>query len=58
MDNNIFIPPVNDDRLSKIPPWSGLNHFESLAATGEFADGTKFEDLSKVINFEPTNRLF
>lgn len=34
--------------LDKIPPWSGLNHFHLLRATGEFSDGTKFEDLSKV----------
>lgn len=38
----------NVNRLTGIPPWSGLNHFKSLSSTGEFADGTKFEDLSKV----------
>ena len=34
--------------LQGIPRWPGLNHFKSLSSTGEFADGTKFEDLSKV----------
>ncbi|KAF9523577.1 hypothetical protein CPB83DRAFT_951188, partial [Crepidotus variabilis] len=29
----------------------GLNHFDSLAKTGEFSDGTKMEDISKVIVF-------
>ncbi|KAF8956124.1 hypothetical protein BDZ97DRAFT_1907300 [Flammula alnicola] len=40
-----------DAGLQKIPPWSGLNHFKSLASTGELADGKKFEDFSKVIIF-------
>lgn len=35
-------------RLDAIPRWSGLNHFDSLASTSQFADGTKLEDLSKV----------
>lgn len=35
-------------RLSNIPPWSDLNHFQLLSSTGQFADGTKFEDLAKV----------
>lgn len=34
--------------LASIPSWSGLNHFTMLKSTGEFADGTKYEDLSKV----------
>jgi len=34
--------------LASIPSWSGLNHFTTLKATGDFADGTKYEDLSKV----------
>jgi hypothetical protein len=36
------------DSLQGIPRWPDLYHFRSLNSTGEFADGTKFEDLSKV----------
>jgi hypothetical protein len=36
--------------LQGMPRWPGLNHFRSLGSTGEFADGTKFEDLSKACN--------
>jgi hypothetical protein len=36
------------DSLQGISHWPGLNNFRSLHSTGEFADGTKFEDLSKV----------
>ena len=32
-------------RLNEMPRWPGLNHLESM---GQFADGTKFEDHSKV----------
>ena len=42
-----YIPLLNSS-LQKIPHWPGLNNFCSLGSTGEFADGTKFEDLSKV----------
>lgn len=42
--------------LSHIPSWSGLNHFTKLKATGEFADGTKYEDLSKA-SFGKSGRL-
>ncbi|KAF9565919.1 hypothetical protein CPC08DRAFT_629091 [Agrocybe pediades] len=38
-----------DDALKNMPRWPGLNHYDALSKTGEFADGTKFEDLSKVI---------
>jgi hypothetical protein len=34
--------------LQEIPPWPGLNRFKSVNSTGEFADGTKYEDFSKV----------
>jgi len=34
--------------LQGIPRWPGLNQFNGLKGTSEFADGTKFEDLSKV----------
>ncbi|KAF8151553.1 hypothetical protein B0H34DRAFT_678154 [Crassisporium funariophilum] len=36
-----------DSGLHSIPPWRELNHFHSLNDTGEFADGRKFEGLSK-----------
>jgi len=36
-------------RLHGIPPWRELVHFHLLNDTGEFADGRKFEDLSKVL---------
>jgi hypothetical protein len=39
---------MSADSLQGIPHWPGLNNFRSLHSTGEFADGTKFEDLSKV----------
>ncbi|KAF8968588.1 hypothetical protein BDZ97DRAFT_1902889 [Flammula alnicola] len=39
------------DTAFNIPPWSGLTHFKSLSSTGEMADGSKFEDLSKVFIF-------
>jgi len=35
-------------RLNEMPRWPGLNHFKSLGSMGQFADGTKFEDHSKV----------
>ena len=35
-------------RLNEMPCWPGLNHFKSLGSMGQFADGTKFEDRSKV----------
>jgi hypothetical protein len=35
-------------RLDLIPRWKDLNHFNSLKKSGEYTDGTKFEDLSKV----------
>ena len=40
------------DRVDAIPPWSGLNHFSSIIKTGEFADGSKYEDMSKVNKFD------
>ncbi|KAF9480048.1 hypothetical protein BDN70DRAFT_878082 [Pholiota conissans] len=46
-----------DKALDAIPPWSRLNHFKSLHATGEFTDGTKHEDLSKVIIFASVHVL-
>lgn len=36
------------DRMDAIPRWSGLNHFSSIMKTGEFTDGGKYEDMSKV----------
>jgi len=30
-----------------MPPWSGLNHFSAVMKT-DFADGSKYEDISKV----------
>ncbi|KAF9554728.1 hypothetical protein CPC08DRAFT_696425 [Agrocybe pediades] len=38
-----------DKALDAVPSWPDLNHFNSLKAFGDFADGTKFEDLSKVL---------
>lgn len=39
-------------RFDQIPRWSGLNHFINvLKAAGEFTDGTKYEDISKVSQF-------
>lgn len=35
-------------RLDNIPRYPGFNHFKSLIGSGEFADGGKLEDLSKV----------
>ncbi|KDR67396.1 hypothetical protein GALMADRAFT_232065 [Galerina marginata CBS 339.88] len=40
-----------DLALNNMPRWPGLNHFKSLGSMGQFADGTKFEDHSKVIIF-------
>uniref|UniRef100_A0A8H7Y2E1 Uncharacterized protein n=1 Tax=Psilocybe cubensis TaxID=181762 RepID=A0A8H7Y2E1_PSICU len=41
-----------DERVDEIPRWSGLNHFRTLMkSAGEFTDGTKYEDISKIIVF-------
>ncbi|KAF8812136.1 hypothetical protein BYT27DRAFT_7221243 [Phlegmacium glaucopus] len=42
-------------QLDQIPRWKDLNHFNSLKKSGEYTDGTKFEDLSKVIIFASHN---
>jgi hypothetical protein len=34
-------------RVSKIPRWSGLNHFSAVMKQ-EFTDGSKYEDIAKV----------
>lgn len=34
-------------RVNAIPRWSGLNHFSSVLKQ-DFADGRKYEDISKV----------
>ncbi|EDR03927.1 uncharacterized protein LACBIDRAFT_306610 [Laccaria bicolor S238N-H82] len=39
-------------KIDAIPPWSGLNHFNSIIKTGEFSDGSKYENMSKVNGFE------
>lgn len=31
-----------------MPRWSGLYHFSEIMKAGEFADGRKYEDMSKV----------
>lgn len=36
-------------RFDLVPRWPGLNHFSSVIKTGEFADGSKYEDMSKVM---------
>ncbi|KAK7682341.1 hypothetical protein QCA50_014546 [Cerrena zonata] len=38
------------EQLRALPCWSGLNHFES-ALSVSFADGTKWEDISKILLF-------
>ncbi|KAF8802160.1 hypothetical protein BYT27DRAFT_7261276 [Phlegmacium glaucopus] len=38
-------------RVNEIPRWSGLNHFSAIMKADAFADGHKFEDMSKVIIF-------
>lgn len=35
-------------RLDAFPRWRDLNHFSETAKFREFADGRKYEDLSKV----------
>ncbi|THH17255.1 hypothetical protein EUX98_g9164 [Antrodiella citrinella] len=45
---------IVDKQLDMIPPWRGLNHF-SRATTMTFADGSKYEDLAKVIIFASHN---
>lgn len=42
-------------RISEIPSWSGLNHFSGIMKT-EFADGSKYEDISKVSSVTPLLR--
>ncbi|KIJ99858.1 hypothetical protein K443DRAFT_8115 [Laccaria amethystina LaAM-08-1] len=36
-----------DTQVDALPTWSGSNHFSSIIKTGEFADGSKYEDMSK-----------
>jgi len=43
-----LLTKANIVSLRGVPPWRELTHFHSLHSTGEFADGSKFEDLSKV----------
>ncbi|PPQ74821.1 hypothetical protein CVT26_005455 [Gymnopilus dilepis] len=38
-----------DMALQEMPRWSGLTHFRTLLTIGEISDGSKIEDLSKVI---------
>ncbi|EDQ99252.1 uncharacterized protein LACBIDRAFT_316752 [Laccaria bicolor S238N-H82] len=40
-----------DTQVDALPTWSGLNHFTSIIKTGEFADGSKYEDMLKVLIF-------
>lgn len=40
---NIF-----DGRVAETPRWSGLYHFNEITTAGEFTDGRKYEDMSKV----------
>ncbi|KAF8971925.1 hypothetical protein BDZ97DRAFT_1901552 [Flammula alnicola] len=46
-----------DTQIDAIPRWSGLNHFASIMKTGEFADGSKYEDMSKIIVYASHNVL-
>uniref|UniRef100_A0A8H7XPR9 Uncharacterized protein n=1 Tax=Psilocybe cubensis TaxID=181762 RepID=A0A8H7XPR9_PSICU len=46
-----------DNQFDCIPRWSGLNHFSSVIKTGEFADGSKYEDMAKLIVFASHNVL-
>uniref|UniRef100_A0A8H8CLW5 Uncharacterized protein n=1 Tax=Psilocybe cubensis TaxID=181762 RepID=A0A8H8CLW5_PSICU len=48
---------IIDNQFDQIPRWSGLNHFASIIKTGEFADGTKYEDIAKIICYASHNVL-
>ncbi|KAK0484117.1 hypothetical protein EDD18DRAFT_1361964 [Armillaria luteobubalina] len=46
-----------DDQIKLFPRWRNLYHFESSFMAVHFADGTKYEDLSKHIMFVTHNIL-
>ncbi|KAH9001527.1 hypothetical protein EDB92DRAFT_1788816 [Lactarius akahatsu] len=43
-----------DDQFRAIPRWSGLNHFQGVMKIS-FTNGTKFEDISKILIFAAHN---
>ncbi|KAH9039002.1 hypothetical protein EDB85DRAFT_1860186 [Lactarius pseudohatsudake] len=43
-----------DDQFCAVPRWSGLNHFQGVMKIS-FTDGTKFEDISKILIFAAHN---
>ncbi|KAH8991781.1 hypothetical protein EDB86DRAFT_3065116 [Lactarius hatsudake] len=43
-----------DDQFCAVPRWSGLNHFQGVMKIS-FTDGTKFEDISKILIFTAHN---
>ncbi|KAK7680232.1 hypothetical protein QCA50_016741 [Cerrena zonata] len=43
-----------DSQMSQIPPWHNLNHFKAIMDI-HFSDGSKYEDISKVIIFVTHN---
>ncbi|KAI0257967.1 hypothetical protein BC834DRAFT_837424, partial [Gloeopeniophorella convolvens] len=45
-----------DDQFMKVPSWRGLNHFSKVFKM-TFTDGTKFEDVSKVLVFAAHNLI-
>ncbi|EDR06114.1 uncharacterized protein LACBIDRAFT_329259 [Laccaria bicolor S238N-H82] len=44
----VYSQIISGKRVDALPTWSGLNHFTSIIKTGEFSDGSKYEDMSKV----------
>ncbi|KAF9470163.1 hypothetical protein BDN70DRAFT_821696, partial [Pholiota conissans] len=46
-----------DLQISQIPRWSGLYHFSEIMKAGEYTDGRKYEDMSKIIVFASHNVL-
>ncbi|KAF9538336.1 hypothetical protein CPC08DRAFT_794394, partial [Agrocybe pediades] len=46
---SIIEDEIMGSHTRELPSWPDLNHFNSLKAFGDFADGTKFEDLSKIL---------
>ena len=50
------VPPMTHDRANLMPRWRDFNHFSTYLSV-DFTDGSKWEDMSKVIKLSQTNSL-
>ncbi|KAF8152414.1 hypothetical protein B0H34DRAFT_861710 [Crassisporium funariophilum] len=46
-----------DTQINSIPRWRDLNHFSKLLKNSEFSDGTKYEDMGKMVLYGGYNVL-